>query len=175
MIGRDVALSCLLSGVQPMDAADALAVVVRGLRRHRKLSQEDLSSIDRSYLSRIERGEVNVTLDILIRLASILELDPAALVLMISSVQNDEAFSAGLKRASKQLGKIRKSGIALEIESLAVAGKLPPGRPARADAVEKAAEASRLKKAGIPVTEIAERLGLSVATIRRYIKVASAH
>lgn len=173
MIGRDVALSCLLRGVDSMEAADALAVVVRGIRRNRKLSQEDLNSIDRSYLSRIERGEVNVTLDILIRLASILELDPAALVLMTSSVQNDETFSTGLKRASKQLSKIRKSGIALEIESLALAGKLPPGRPARADAAEKAAEASRLKKTGMSVAEIAEKLGLSAATIRRYIRVAS--
>lgn len=153
-----------------MDAAEALAVVIRGIRRGQGLSQEDINSIGRSHLSRIERGEISVTLDVLIRLAGILDLEPAALLLMATSLQAHESFKDGQKRLSRQLAKIKKAGIDLEIESLAQAGKLPPGRPARSGAAEKALEANRLKEEGIRVVEIAEKLGLSEATVRRYLK-----
>ena len=153
-----------------MDAAEALAVVVRGIRRGQGLSQEDVNSIGRSHLSRIERGELSITLDVLVRLAGILDLDPAALILMASSLQANESFNDGLKRLSKQLNRIKKAGIDLEIESLVRAGKLPPGRPARSEAAANALEAIRLKKEGLRVVEIAARLGLSEATVRRYSK-----
>ena len=46
-----------------MDAAEALAVVVRGIRRGQGLSQEDINNLGRSHFSRIERGEVSIGLD----------------------------------------------------------------------------------------------------------------
>ena len=49
-----------------MDTAEALAVVVRGIRRGQGLSQEDINSLGRSYFSRIERGEVSIGLDVLV-------------------------------------------------------------------------------------------------------------
>lgn len=153
-----------------MDAAEALAVVVRGIRRGQGLSQEDVNSIGRSHLSRIERGELSITLDVLVRLAGILDLHPAALILMATSLQADESFKDGLKRLSKQLNRIKKAGIDLEIESQARAGKPRPGRPARSGAATNALEAYRLKKDGRPVVEIAEKLGVSEATVRRYLK-----
>ncbi|MHC8365085.1 helix-turn-helix domain-containing protein [Pseudomonas sp. ZT5P21] len=156
-----------------MDAAEALAVVVRGIRRGQGLSQEDVNSIARSHLSRIERGELSITLDVLVRLAGILDLEPAALILMATSLQAHESFKDGLKRLSKQLNRIKKAGIDLEIESLVRAGKLPPGRPARSAAAANALEAIRLKKEGMPVVEIAEKLGLSEATVRRYLKTTT--
>lgn len=167
---RSVALSSDLIGEKPMDAAEALAVVVRGIRRGQGLSQEDINNLGRSHFSRIERGEVSIGLDVLVKLAGILDLDPATLLLMATSMQNHESFKDGQKRLSKQLARIRKAGIDLEIESQARVGKPRPGRPARPEAAINAIEANRLNQMGTPVAEIAERLGLSKATVRRYLK-----
>ncbi|MFG6206165.1 helix-turn-helix domain-containing protein [Pseudomonas retamae] len=153
-----------------MEAAEALAVVIRAMRREKGLSQDDLNTIDLSYLGRIERGEVNITVDILVRLASILELDAAVLILMATSLQSQEPFTDALKRLTKQLNRIKKDGIDLEIEALSSAGKLRPGRPAGSGAAQKAAEANRMKNAGVPVIEIGRALGLSETTVRRYLK-----
>jgi len=156
-----------------MDTAEALAVVIRGIRRGQGLSQEDINSLGRSHFSRIERGEVNISLDILVRLAEILDIDPATLVLMATSLQAHESFRDGQKRLSKQLARIKKAGVDLEIELQALAGKPPPGRPARAGAATNALEANRLRRGGMRVVEIAERLGLSEATVRRYLKTTA--
>lgn len=156
-----------------MEAAQALAVVVRALRRRKGLTQENLITIDRSYWGQIERGEVNITIDVLIRLAALLEVEPASLILMATSLQSNEPFGEGLKRISKQLNRIKKESVDQEMESLARAGKLPPGRPVRSDAAQKAAEANRLNSAGVPVAEISEALGLSKTTVRRYLKTTT--
>ena len=153
-----------------MEAADALAVVVRALRRRKGFTQENLITIDRSYWGRIERGEVNITIDVLIRLAALMEVEPASLILMATSLQSNEPFGEGLKRISKQLNRIKKESVDQEMELMAREGKPPPGRPVRSDAAQKAAEASRLSSAGVSVSEIAERLELSRSTVRRYLK-----
>jgi len=51
---------------------------LRAKRKERSISQDDLalkSGVDRSYVGRIERGEVNITLDKVYRLASVLECE----------------------------------------------------------------------------------------------------
>lgn len=156
-----------------MEAAEALAVVIRGLRRGQRLTQEDINSVGRSHLSRIERGEGNITFDVLVRLARVFELDPAALVLMALSVQQQEPFSEGLKRLTKQFKQIEKRGLDLEIQSLAQAGKLRPGRPASADAAQKATEVKRMSDEGATAMVISDALGISVTTVRRYLKAST--
>lgn len=56
---------------------------VRAKRHDLGHSQEDLSlkaDIDRSYLGRIERGEVNITIEMLYKLAETLECHPRELL-----------------------------------------------------------------------------------------------
>ena len=56
---------------------------VRALRTARGLSQErlgELASIHRTYVGSLERGERNVALINIVRLAEALEVDPAELV-----------------------------------------------------------------------------------------------
>jgi transcriptional regulator with XRE-family HTH domain len=55
----------------------AVGVRIRGLRRERGLSQEALalkSGLDRSYLGGVERGERNIGLDNIVRLARALDV-----------------------------------------------------------------------------------------------------
>ena len=56
----------------------SFSLKVRAQRKLKKLTQEKLAllcNIDRSYMGRIERGEVNITLEKLYELADALNLD----------------------------------------------------------------------------------------------------
>lgn len=56
---------------------------VRALRREAGISQEDLanrSELDRSYVGQVERGERNISLDNIYRLAKALEVPPSSLL-----------------------------------------------------------------------------------------------
>jgi transcriptional regulator with XRE-family HTH domain len=58
-------------------AQRALADAMRGIREERGVSQERLAlaaGIDRSYFSAIERGEFNVTLSVLLKVAAGLDV-----------------------------------------------------------------------------------------------------
>ncbi|SEJ77284.1 Helix-turn-helix [Pseudomonas linyingensis] len=63
--------------------ARALGANIRAQSKARRLFQDALAlacSIDRSYMGRIERGEVNVTVEKLYRIASVLACEPAELL-----------------------------------------------------------------------------------------------
>jgi transcriptional regulator with XRE-family HTH domain len=56
---------------------------IRSKRKEKNITQESLSlqcGIDRSYMGRIERGEVNMTIDMLYKIANTLEVDPKELL-----------------------------------------------------------------------------------------------
>jgi transcriptional regulator with XRE-family HTH domain len=63
-----------------MDLRQLFATNLRRLRHQRKLSQEQLAhdaEVDRAYMSRVERAVTYVGLEIIGKLAKILEVDPA--------------------------------------------------------------------------------------------------
>ena len=63
-----------------MDLCQLFAANLRRIRHQRKLSQEGLAheaGVDRAYLSRVERGVTHVGLEIIGKLADVLEVDPA--------------------------------------------------------------------------------------------------
>ena len=63
-----------------MDLRQLFATNLRRIRHGQKLSQEQLAhdaGVDRAYLSRVERAVTYVGLEIIEKLASILEVDPA--------------------------------------------------------------------------------------------------
>jgi len=63
-----------------MDLRQVFATNLRRIRHQRKLSQEALAhdaGVDRAYMSRVERGVTHVGLEIIGRLAEVLEVDPA--------------------------------------------------------------------------------------------------
>ena len=65
------------------DLSTKIGQLVRNKRTEKKISQESLAllcGIDRSYLGRIERGEVNITVLKLYELASVLQIDAKELL-----------------------------------------------------------------------------------------------
>jgi transcriptional regulator with XRE-family HTH domain len=62
-----------------MDLRQLFAMNLRRIRHQRKLSQEGLAhdaGMDRAYMSRVERGVTHVGLEIIGKLAEVLEVDP---------------------------------------------------------------------------------------------------
>ncbi len=74
---RDDSL-CILESFKMKDLAKRFGANLRGKRRDKRVSQDQLAlmaDIDRSYIGRIERGEVNITLEKAYQLAQVLECD----------------------------------------------------------------------------------------------------
>lgn len=65
------------------ELAISVGRLIRSSRESQKISQESLAlqcGIDRSYLGRIERGEVNITIKKLYEIAKILDISPKNLL-----------------------------------------------------------------------------------------------
>ncbi|ENU93545.1 hypothetical protein F971_00803 [Acinetobacter vivianii] len=61
----------------------AIGQLIRNRRTKRNITQEALAlqcGIDRSYMGRIERGEVNLTVEKIYEIASVLEVDAKELL-----------------------------------------------------------------------------------------------
>jgi len=66
-----------------VELAKLLGSNIREVRKAKAISQEQLAlltSIDRSYIGRIERGEVSITVEKLYEIAKILEVMPQSLL-----------------------------------------------------------------------------------------------
>lgn len=60
-----------------------LGLNIRAMRKERKISQDAFAlqcGLDRSYMGRIERGEVNITVEKLYQIAQTLDCEPAELL-----------------------------------------------------------------------------------------------
>lgn len=67
-----------------MDLREVLAINLRRLRAERGLSQDDLAyaaEVSRSYLSQLEKGKFYASLKIIGRLAEVLQVEPAELLI----------------------------------------------------------------------------------------------
>ncbi|WP_334134096.1 helix-turn-helix transcriptional regulator [Acinetobacter schindleri] len=65
------------------ELAKLLGSNIKKVRKNKGISQEQLAlltSIDRSYIGRIERGEVSITIEKLYAIAKTLEVDPQSLL-----------------------------------------------------------------------------------------------
>lgn len=84
-----------------MDARSRIAKNLRRLRTDRQISQEHLavdSNVDRTYISGIENGSFNPSIDILERLATALSAD---IVELFVPLDGNEPASPGLRAGRK--------------------------------------------------------------------------
>jgi transcriptional regulator with XRE-family HTH domain len=71
--------------MEPRDLREAFAANLRRLRHAKGISQEDLAheaGVNRSYMSRLEKGASYPGLEIIAKLATVLEAEPAELIKM---------------------------------------------------------------------------------------------
>jgi transcriptional regulator with XRE-family HTH domain len=71
--------------MDPRDLRDAFAANLRRLRHARGISQEELAhdaGINRSYMSKLERAASYPGLEIIAKLATVLEVEPAELLIV---------------------------------------------------------------------------------------------
>ena len=71
--------------MDPRDLRDAFAANLRRLRYAKGISQEDLAyeaGINRSYMSKLEKGVSYPGLEIIAKLATVLEVEPAELLIV---------------------------------------------------------------------------------------------
>lgn len=144
----------------------ALAAVVRAVRENLGLTQESLAhAASRTYLSRIENGESNPTIEKFGELAEALGMSPLSLLALVVSTRDNTTASAALSKAAAELETIEAQVSTDDIKAH-LAGtmiqKRPPARPADVDKLEKVLEC---KDAGLSKAETARRLGLTRSTV----------
>lgn len=148
---------------------EALAVVIRGVRKSRGLSQEDFKSIDRSYLARIEAGRANVSVEVLQGIASMLGLEVEMLVILAVGVQTQMTADELCEQLSRKIGRLAEEGILLSIAEAGSTPRTAGGRRRTGDAIHISAEVRRLRAEGFSLSKIAQVMNLSKTTIHRYL------
>ena len=153
-----------------MSLSQAFAAVVRALRQKSGMSQDDLPLIDRSYLSRVERGKGNVSIEMFMKISKMLDTEPTVLMLLTTSLLSKEATDVALERISRKIETLKETGVFELISS----GGMPlqHGRPSSLAASERLKLAPQLKQNGLSNSEIARELDVSKSTVQRYLAKA---
>lgn len=74
-----------------MDIKDAFAVALKQARTAKRLTQEDFSNVSsRTYVSTLERGLKNPTLDKIEDLAGVMRLHPLTLITLAYMIERNE-------------------------------------------------------------------------------------
>ncbi|TFW70758.1 transcriptional regulator [Methylotenera oryzisoli] len=91
-----------------MDIKDAFAIALKQARTANKLTQEDFSNISsRTYVSSLERGLKNPTLDKIEDLASVIGLHPLSLITLAYMIgRNDLDTTELFKVVSEELAQM---------------------------------------------------------------------
>lgn len=155
----------LFEGVD-LQQREAFAAVLRGLRAVKGLTQSELPEITGRYLSGLETGQRNPTLDVLQKVASALGVSPGTLMLLFSAAEDGAPVQDHLARIATEIHDLTSAGVMEQISRVAVSEPPSRGRPRSlaADAVQRMQE---LRNSGLSNYEIAARLDVSETTVRR--------
>ncbi|WP_145308027.1 helix-turn-helix domain-containing protein [Pseudomonas sp. SJZ077] len=149
-----------------MSLSEALAAVVRALRQSSNMTQDDLTLIGRSQRNRVERGKANATMETISKIAEMLHVDSALIILLANSLQSGEPADVALQRISTKLDSLKREGA---LERIIYEPEPRTGRPVARDAQKALERAPLLKQSGMSNSEIAQQLGVSKSTVQRYL------
>jgi len=81
-----------------MNLRQALALAIRSVRTTQNLTQEDFSlASSRTYLSTLERGLKSPTIDKLQKIAEVMDVHPASLILLACSIAAEDKSGATIE------------------------------------------------------------------------------
>jgi transcriptional regulator with XRE-family HTH domain len=152
-----------------MSLRNEIAAAIRVIRRLKGLGYEELAEASsRANLGLLERGQTNITVDKLAKLAGALDFDPVALLAICIALAQGEAPRKALDRAMRQLEAFEALGGLEAIEQQFNGDSLvlhPRGKPTNK---QNDADVLRLKASGMSQAEVAKALGLAKSTVWRY-------
>lgn len=146
-----------------MHLRQAYADTLRLLRARKGLNQSDLASaLDASHISRLESARTGVTLDSSESLAQTLKLHPLSLLVMAYAVKEEMTPGDALRVVTDELTALSYLDVKLTDEVPA------PQHPLLTQGAKTRQAIQALKAQGVKKAEVAGRLGVSGATVRRY-------
>lgn len=143
----------------------AYGSALKFLRARQDSSQEDLGhAIDRSYISRLERGERSVTLDVSHSLAEALEVDPLTLLVLAYAAERGQTPQQVVDHL---LGDLTSTGL---MESTIPSLPAEAPHPVTVAAEELRVRIRDLMAEGLSQAEVARRLGVARQTVSNHLK-----
>lgn len=150
-----------------MTGPKALAAVIRGIRHSRGLKQEDIDTVTRSYMGQLERGEVNVSIEVLQRIAHILNVDTSVLLLITSALMAGHSVRVASQIFAEQLEELEHNGAIARITEIAASGQ--PTQFRESLAAERLEKVRSMRQIGMSMSEIAKALDMSKSTVHKYL------
>ncbi|WP_422422200.1 helix-turn-helix domain-containing protein [Pseudomonas sp. GZD-222] len=149
----------------------AFGVTLRALRKAKGMSQDEFSeAMGRHYTSWLENGNSSVTLDKLVAIAAVLQVEPLVIIALCESVRSGQGVQETLEGALTQTTLLTQNGLLeafqKEVDRTQTAEGLSNESRQRLTEEKIAA----LLQTGLDQKSIAENLELSPATVSRYCK-----
>jgi transcriptional regulator with XRE-family HTH domain len=90
----------------------AFATVLKAMRASRGISQKNLAEVSsRTYVSKLERGYSNPTLEMLTALSGPLNVSPLTLISITLSAESGQAVNNLLRRAQEEVADLAQTGV----------------------------------------------------------------
>ncbi len=159
--------------VTPMPMKETLAAVLRLTRSAHGLSHEDFhGQVEARHMSNIEHAKSSITLATLHNLATVLEIDPVALLAVASCYEKKLSPRDFLKHLAAEMGKLERLGVLHKLDGEFKDGKLDSVHPRIRSASLNKAAVQQCKAEGKTQKETAGLLGLAKSTVSRLWKEA---
>jgi len=154
-----------------MPLRDPLAATIRLTREARGLTKDDFSGlVDPKHVYNLENSRTSVTLDTLESLASALEVDPIAMLVIAGAYERQQSPAEFLKYLGKQAKAFREMGVVDGLPHQFEGGVLIPQIAGRRVSQEKVDAVLRCKAEGMTQKEASVALGIPTSTVARIWK-----
>lgn len=153
-----------------MPNRDSLAAVLRLVRKARKLGVDEFAgAIDPRHMNNLEAGRTDPRLETIEAIANVLNVSPASLLILSSSLGTAVNPSDRLIEIRDELRQLEILGVnEASFAQMFDDGKLI-SKPAGAQVnSERLASVLECKGKGMSPSETAKKLGIAVTTVRRY-------